>query len=178
MIMKLLLIAGLIFMSGDLLAKKVNGKTVPIHGAFQGYLLGFNEDSEDIAARCNPPDGKFAWAITSFEGWGTVSHLGESYFHAEHCSYGIVDVGPDGTYGEGIVTTIADNGDILMGTYTNGLSLSPPPMAGFMDYVTFENGGTGRFRFASGGGIEMGMLDFNDLSLTMQMNGVIAYSKK
>jgi hypothetical protein len=178
MFLRFLLIIGLTFFSVELFAKDVGVKTVPISGVFSGYLLGFDEDLAVIAARCNPPDGKFAWAVTSFEGWGTMSHLGESYIYAEHCSYGTEATGPDGTYGEGEITTIADNGDVLLGTYTNGASLSPPPIIGFMDYVTFVDGGTGRFTFASGSGVEMGSVDFNDFSFTLQMTGVIAYKKK
>jgi hypothetical protein len=107
-----------------------------------------------------------------------VSHLGESYMYAEHCSYGTIGIGPDGTYGQGELTMIADNGDILYGTYTNGISLSDPPVVGFTDDFTFHDGGTGRFTFASGGGIDLGSVDFNDFSFTMQMTGVIAYKKK
>ena len=178
MFLRLLLTVVLTLYSIDLFAKDVGGKTVPISGVFSGYLLGFNEDPFDIADRCSPPEGKFAWAITSFEGWGTMTHLGNTYIYAEHCSYGTVDIGPDGTYGEGEITTIAANGDILMGTYTNGMSLPNPPIIGFMDYVTFVNGGTGRFTFASGGGVEMGTVDFNDFSFNLQMTGVIAYKRK
>jgi hypothetical protein len=73
----------------------------------------------------------------------------------------------------------ADNGDILLGTYENGISLSPMPLVGFRDEVTFVDGGTGRFTFASGNGIEMGVVDFDDDgSLTMQISGRIAYKKK
>ena len=84
----------------------------------------------------------------------------------------------DGTYGQGQITLVADNGDVLIGTYTDGVSLSPPPLIGFMDYVTFQDGGTGRFTFATGGGVEMGLVDFNDFSFKMQMTGTISYSKK
>ena len=178
MALKILLIAVLLLLSSDVFGKDPGGKTVPISGVFSGYLLGLNEDPAVIAGRCSPPEGKFVWAVTSFEGWGTMSHLGEAYIYAEHCSYGTEGVGPDGTYGEGEITTIADNGDVLLGTYTNGVSLSPPPVIGFMDYVSFVDGGTGRFTYASGGGIEMGAVDFSDYSFTVQMTGVIAYKKK
>lgn len=178
MLLKFLLITALLFLSFDALAKKPGGKTVPISGVVSGYLLGFNDDLEVIAERCNPPEGKFAWAVTSFEGWGEISHLGYSYLYAEHCSYGTIGIGPDGTYGEGEITTIADNGDVLLGTYTDGVSLSPPPIIGFMDYFTFVDGGTGRFTYASGGGMEMGWVDFSDYSFTVYMSGEIAYKKK
>ena len=178
MIFRILLLVALLVSSSDIFAKKVGSKTVPISSTFNGYLLGFDETPEVIAERCNPPDGKFAWAVTSFEGWGTASHLGESYMYAEHCSYGTIGIGPDGTYGEGEFYTIADNGDMLLGTYTNGVSLSGPPMVGFMDYITYVDGGTGRFTYASGGGLEMGSVNFNDFSFTVSMTGVIAYKRK
>jgi len=179
MFLRILMIVGLLGLSCEIVAKDVGGKTVPISGVFSGYLLGFNTNPAFIADRCDPPEGKFAWAVTAFEGWGTMSHLGESYMFAEHCSYGILANGEmDGTYGEGEITTIAANGDILLGTYTDGASLSGPPVIGFMDYVTFVNGGTGRFKYASGEGVEMGAVDLNDNSFTVQMTGVIAYKKK
>lgn len=178
MFLRILLIIGLTVSFSDLFAKDSGGKTVPISGVFSGYLLGFNDDAAAIAARCNPPAGKFAWAVTSFEGWGDMSHLGDTYIYAEHCSYGTVATGPDGTYGEGEITAIADNGDVLLGNYTNGVSLSPPPVVAFMDSFTFVNGGTSRFSFASGGGVEMGTVDLNDFSFTVQMTGVIAYKRK
>ena len=178
MIFRLLLLVALLVFSSDILAKDAGSNTVPIASTFSGYLLGFDETPKVIAERCNPPEGKFAWAVTSFEGWGTASHLGESYMYAEHCSYGNFDTGPDGTYGEGEFYTIADNGDVLLGTYTNGVSLSGPPIVGFMDYITYVDGGTGRFTHASGGGPEIGSVNFNDLSFTVSMTGVIAYKKK
>ena len=38
--------------------------------------------------------------------------------------------------------------------------------------------GTGRFTHASGGGVEIGSVNFNDFSFTVSMTGVIAYKKK
>jgi hypothetical protein len=178
MLLRILLIFGLTLFSSDLLAKDVGGKTVPVSGVFYGYLLGFNNDPDLIAARCNPPEGIFAVAVTSFAGWGTMSHLGDTYVYAEHCSYGDPATGPDGTYGEGEITTTADNGDVLLGTYTDGISFPSGDLIGFMDHFTFVDGGTGRFSFASGGGVETGAVNFDDFSFTLQMTGVIAYKKK
>ena len=175
---KLIVIAGLILLSGNLYAVKPD-KELPFHGVFSGYVFPFNEDPAAIAERCdNTPEGFAAWAIASFEGWGTATHMGSSYIYAEHCSYYDLGDFTIGTYGEGEAYIVADNGDILVGTYTNGVSLSGPPVIGFMDDVTFEDGGTGRFTFASGGGLEMGTVDFSDGSFTLQMTGVIAYSKR
>jgi len=163
-------------MAAPVSAKKPDPTELPLMGEFSGRLIGFGAVEE---GRCDAtPEGKVAWAVTSFEGWGTATHLGKAYVYAEHCSYADEVTGPDGTYGEGEFTITADNGDILLGTYTNGVSLSPPPIIGFMDDMTFINGGTGRFSYASGGGVEMGSVNFNDFSFSMQMTGLIAYSKK
>ena len=79
-------VAVLMLLSGDLYAKKVKGKMMDFHGVYSGYVLGFNEDVDDIADRCVAPKGQVVWAIASFEGWGTATQLGESYFYADHCS--------------------------------------------------------------------------------------------
>jgi hypothetical protein len=171
---KIIIIAGLIVLSGNLYAEKPD-KALPFHGVISGYLL---EPAGVPEGRCDAaPDGKIAFALMSFVGWGPVTHMGETYMYAEHCSYA-VDGAPDGTYGQGEFTLVAGNGDILYGTYTNGSSLTPPPVVGFTDDVTFHDGGTGRFTFASGSGVDLGSVDFNDFSFTMQMIGVISYSKK
>ena len=175
---KLLVLAGLIFLSGSLYADKPSGKTVPFHGMFSGYLLGFNEDAEAIAARCSPPSGQVAWAVASFHAWGTATHLGETYMYAEHCSYRPEGGPPEGIYGEGEFQLTAANGDILNGTYTNGVSISPPPIIGFMEVSAFHDGGTGRFTFASGNAVDMGSLNTGDGSIMMQMTGRIAYGKR
>jgi hypothetical protein len=47
-----------------------------------------------------------------------------------------------------------------------------------MDYFTFTDGGTGRFTSASGGGVEIGAVDVRDGSFTLEMTGVISYSRR
>ena len=155
-------------------------KEVPFKGMFSGDLLDFNDRDEDfIAERCaDSPDGKVAYAVASFEGWGTATHMGRTYIYADHCSYIDTITGEPGTYGQGVLTMFAANGDMLSATYTNGSSLSPPPVVSFVDFFTFDNGGTGRFNFASGGGMEMGSANFEDFTFTVQMAGVISYSKR
>lgn len=150
---------------------------LPLKGDFSGRLIGFGPVVGD---RCDDsPDGKVAWAVTSFEGWGNLTHLGNAYVFAEHCSYS-TDGTPestDGTYGEGELTIVAANGDILRGTYSDGVSLSPPPVVDFQDSFTFVSGGTGRFATASGGGIEFGIADLGDGSAAWRMEGVISYKR-
>ena len=175
---KIIVIAGLILVSGNLYADKPEGKKVPFHGVFSGHLLGFDETPEAIAERCDPPSGQVAWAVASFEAWGTATHMGKTYMYAEHCSYRPFDGPPVGYYGEGQFELIAANGDSLIGTYTNGESITPPPIIGFREDSAFHDGGTGRFTFASGSGVDIGSLNTVNGSISMQMTGVIAYGKR
>ena len=158
-------------------AEQAEPKELPFAGELHGRLIGFGEVPE---GRCDEsPDGKVAWALTSVEGWGTVTRLGWAYVYAEHCSYsldGTPETG-DGTYGEGELTIVAANGDILRGTYADGVSLTPPPVVDFQDLFTFVDGGTGRFAIASGGGIEFGVADLGDGSASWRMEGVISYKR-
>lgn len=161
-------------------ADKKGPKELPFKGMFSGVLIGFNGDPDFVAARCDDtPQDKVAWAVTSFMGSGTATHMGRTYAHAQHCSYA-TEALPfgDGTYGQGELTMIAANGDVLSATYTGGISLSPPPVVAFEDNFTFDDAGTGRFNFASGGGKEIGSVNLDDFTFTLQMTGVISYSKR
>ncbi len=156
---------------------------VPFYGSVSGVLGQFIFDPVQIAARCTVPDDKFGvWTIAAFEGWGNITHLGRSHVVATHCSYlGVLpdgSIGPDGTYGQGELITTAANGDVLLGTYDNGISYPEGPLIVFIDEFTFVDGGTGRFTYASGGGVEVGSVDFGDGTFTVDMSGLISYSKK
>jgi len=175
---KLVIIAGLILLSSTLYAEKPTDKALPFHGTLSGYLIAFNEDPDAIADRCNPPAGQVAWAIASFDGWGDVTHMGWTYGYFDHCSYRPENGPPIGEYGEGEARMIASNGDVLTATYTGGTSIPQPPMFYFMDYYTFDDGGDGRFNFASGVGVDIGWLNMSDGSFEIEMKGVISYRKR
>lgn len=157
---------------------------LPFYGYMSGILGEFISDPEQIAVRCYVPEGKFGvWAIASFAGSGTVTHMGRSHVTATHCSYlgELPDgsIGPDGTYGQGELTTTAANGDVLLATYDNGISY--PDLDGsiiFMDEFTFVDGGTGRFSLASGGGVEIGSVNFGDGTFVVELSGMISYKRK
>lgn len=176
---KIIIIAGLIFVSGNLYADKPYGKTVPFHSVVSGQLIGFNGDENLIAERCDPPEGQVTWAVASFEAWGKATHMGKVYMYAEHCSYRPFNGPPAGYYGEGEFQLTAANGDTLLGTYTNGVPIdAPPPFVGFMEDSEFHDGGTGRFTFASGNGIDIGTFNTETGALTIQITGEIAYGKR
>lgn len=147
--------------------------------AWTGTVLAIDTDPATIADRCAGP----AWAVVSFGGGGTNELLGKYTGLAEHCSFigPLPDgtVGPDGTYGEGRFTMTAENGDLLEGTYDDGVTTAPPPMVEFADVIIFR-GGTGMFANASGTGTETGTVDFTmgfvpGASFTVEMEGVISY---
>ena len=104
--------------------------------------------------------------------------MGRSHVYAEHCSYRPVDGAPDGTYGQGEITVTAANNDVLLATYDNGISYPVGSDVGFMDYFTAVDGGTGRFTFASGTGIDTGSVSFDDNTFIFNVSGAISYSRR
>lgn len=144
---------------------------LPFTAVLSGSDVTFNTDSAEIDARC---DSEFAFSVTTFRGSGQATHLGRVGFVAEHCS---LDFGQGpGPYEQGQLTLYAANGDQLKATYTNGVS-DPTnfPVIAFRDDFSFVDGGTGRFTFASGGGVETGLFHFFTDEFTVQMNGTITY---
>lgn len=182
LVLMLALVVGTFFVAP--LSAGGGNHTLPFYGNMSGFLGEFVVDPDKIAARCEVPDGKFGvWAIASFEGEGTVTHMGKSHVIATHCSYlGLLpdgSIGMDGTYGQGMLTTTAANGDVLLATYDNGSSyLNPDGSITFMDDFTFVDGGTGRFSLASGGGTEIGSVSFGDGTFFVELFGEISYKRK
>jgi hypothetical protein len=133
----------------------------PFKASYEGDVIAITTDPMLVADRCEGP----AWGFVTFGGKGSAGPLGSVEAMAENCSYvgPLPDgtVGPNGTYGEGVLTLTFDDGDELAGTYTNGVSLVPPPITEFMDTWSIT-GGTGRFANATGAGIETGIADFTD----------------
>lgn len=111
--------------------------------------------------------------MATFVGEVHGTHIGRFESVAVHCSY-LDEVGNQGSYTKGEVTLIAANGDVLEGTYTNGVSLTPPPVIEFKDDLTFT-GGTGRFANASGSVAETGVFWFMTGASIISMEGTIVY---
>ncbi len=183
--MRKTLVAAFAFAAGTLLVAPLSAgdqhmQERAFFGESAGMLLPFNFNPDDIAARCTEaPEGKVAWAIASFAGTGIGTHLGRHTIYAEHCSYRPVFGPPDGTYGQGRITITAANGDVLLAEYENGTSYEEAPgLIVFMDEVTFVDGGTGRFTFASGSASELGTVNFFNATFTTEITGVINYSKR
>jgi hypothetical protein len=190
--MRKTLVAAFAFAAGTLLAAPLSaGEKATQERAFlaesTGVILPFNVNRDDVEARCTEvPEGKIAWGIASFTGSGTGTHLGLHSIYAEHCSYGYLitlpdgslDVDPDGTYGQGRITITAANGDVLLAEYDDGISYPEDGLVVFMDNVTFVDGGTGRFTFASGSASERGTVNFTNFTFTTEISGVIDYSRR
>jgi hypothetical protein len=160
------LVAILASVAGPVLGK--GGQAVPFKGTMWGNEVTFNPVP---AGRCVEMAG-VADALTTFRVSGYATHLGWVAVVAEHCS----DF-DRGQYGDGRLTITAANGDILKGTYAQGVSTSPPPESGFTDEFTFIDGGTGRFALASGGGTEFGVFNTTTFATWVRMEGVISYDR-
>ena len=160
-------VAILAFAAGPVLAK--GDQEVPFKGTMWGSEVTFNPVIP--VGRCVEKAG-VADTLTTFKISGYATHLDWVDVVAEHCS----DF-DTGTYGDGRLTITAANGDILKGTYTGGFTTAPCPLCGFQDDFTFVDGGTGRFAFASGGGTEVGVFNFDTLDTWVYMEGVISYDK-
>ena len=164
--------------------RKVIGDTIEFQGAgmpekelsFSAVItsteFGFNTDPNAVAARCG--DVARAFSVTTTKAVGTATHLGRIDLVAEHCSY-LDESGNPGPYTKGEMSITAANGDVLLGTYSDGISLTPPPLIEFVDVFTFVDGGTGRFVEASGGGVEVGLFNAVTNEIVLRMEGVIVY---
>ena len=119
-------------------------RPLEFHGVWG--LAGTEGDPDVLAGRC--PEGT---AFLSY-GWieGTASHLGRVTGTTEHCSQGA-------TYGDGLMTLTAANGDELYASYGNGVSGFDPDEAVYFYADDWEiTGGTGRFVDATGVGENRG----------------------
>jgi hypothetical protein len=147
-------------------------KEVPFSAVITSTEFGFNTDPDAVAARCG--DVARAFSVTTTRAVGTATHLGRIDLVADHCSY-LDESGNPGPYTKGELSITAANGDVLLGTYTDGMSLTPPPLIEFVDVFTFVDGGTGRFIEASGGGVEVGIFNMATGEIVLRMEGVIAF---
>jgi len=141
----------------------------------KGFITSVESSFDPAAAtddRCPTIGGDVADVVSSFSGFGKATHLGKFTWESSHCtSFG------GGFYGDGFMTIVAANGDILQGVYGDGLVLGGPPVAPIVDQVTFVDGGTGRFAHASGGVSEVGTVDFTTFQIALKWSGTIAYGR-
>ena len=147
-------------------------KEVPFSANITSTEFGFNTNPDAVAERCGYVARAFS--VTTTKATGTATHLGRIDLVAEHCSY-LDESGNPGPYTKGEISITAANGDVLLGTYTDGMSLTPPPLIEFVDVFTFVDGGTGRFVTASGGGVEIGVFNTVENVIVLRMEGVIVY---
>jgi hypothetical protein len=64
-----------------------------------------------------------AFSVTTTKAAGTATHLGRIDLVAEHCSY-LDESGNPGPYTKGEISITAANGDVLLGTYSDGVLLT------------------------------------------------------
>lgn len=153
------------------------GKWLAIRGSLSGNLTGqvlapgFPVARDLFDGRCSVPSD---WVV-EFTVSGVISHLGNVTAVLEHCSQIDFQTG-NATYGDGVVTIVAANGDELWATYDDGTS-GPLSAAEVWWQDTFTlTGGTGRFEHASGGGTEWGTALLATFAIPgMSLEGMISY---
>ncbi len=135
-------------------------------------------DRSTFGGRCSLPSDYVVTAIAS----GTLTHLGQlspsTVSHCNQIQWTMVDGQPapaSATYSDGRWDVVAANGDVLKLTYGNGV-VTVGGAGGTLHDEFAIVGGTGRFRNASGGGVDEGTFDaFTDPLLRIRMSGSIAY---
>jgi hypothetical protein len=134
------------------------------------YAPDFPFGLSDFDGRCSVPSSY----VIGFTGTARVSHLGKVGVVFEHCSLLDPTTGAS-TYGDGVLTFTAANGDELRGTYHSG-------SGAFVSETDVEwgdtfvlDGGTGRFAAASGGGTDHGTTNWDTGYTVFQSWGVIVY---
>ena len=128
-------------------------RTVPIAGhiedvAWQSQVpAGFPYARDTFGGRCSSAAN---WVL-SYEGTGTVSHLGSVVERGSHCTR--IDFATlTGDVGEAQWFLQAANGDVLELSFsgTFAIDLAKGEVVGLLDW--WAVGGTGRFTHATGGG--------------------------
>ncbi len=123
---------------------------------------GFPFERSTVGGRCSVPSD----ALSSWDYTGTATHLGSFTAEASHCS--LLDLAAGvGTFGDGVYTATAANGDTFTYTYDNGLTAFHPD--GTITYTgdATITGGTGRFAGATGEILEVsGTVLESDMTVT------------
>lgn len=128
-----------------------SGEQLPFRGTSAGALSdqefapGFPVERSTFDGRCSvPSDFVVSWDYT-----GRVTGLGSLTIEATHCSQLDLAAGV-GTFGDGVWTAVAANGDTVTATYENGVTwFLPDGTATYTAELTIT-GGTGRFAGATG----------------------------
>lgn len=129
--------------------------TLPVRGEFRWTFNGWQLPA---AGRCPAPEGGAVWVLSTAEGTGTMSHVGQVHVSGGYCLNPFTF-----EFVRGEVTYVAPNGDTLSGTYAgSGYPGASPNEVGWTDTVVFT-GGTGRFADAEGSAFETGgaMMQFD-----------------
>jgi hypothetical protein len=150
---------------------------------FTVYITGYTDhfipagpnfpfDSSLFGGRCSVLSN---WVI-GMAGSGEAARLGDITWSVEHCSQ-FTPTGPNmaghGTYTDGLVTYVADNGDELYFTHTGSFDIVDG-----VSYITGTGtitGGTGRFAGASGTILESGFQPLASDFLQVWNTGTIVY---
>ncbi len=143
---------------------------VPFHSevAWTSYTVGHDTG----LCPYPPPAGKVYVMRNTNQGTHITTHLGEGAYENHTCVYSTTAGGsPEGWIAD--VHWTAANGDVLLAKSTFQYWTGTPGKSRAIDTFEFENGGTGRFQFAEGGGTA-----FVDTQTSLAGNdGVLRYGR-
>jgi len=138
-------------------------RPLPLRERFKGSLAVMPALAPED--RCNEPA-----LLLSYDGEGTMSHLGQVTWSSNHCNYLTPEGYPSGRYGEADLVIVAASGDEIHATY-DGHQIDDTR---YLDLMRIT-GGTGPFAEARGAALEIVTLDLATFDLWLRGWGWISY---
>ena len=123
------------------------------------------------SARAHHQKGKVYLLRNTNKGMAVSTHLGAGEYENHTCVYG-ASGRPEGWFAD--IRWTAANGDVLLATSDFLYWTGTPGQSVAVDSVRFQNGGTGRFRYAEG----EGMCYVNAPERTAVYDGTLRYGKR
>ena len=117
------------------------------------------------------PAGKVYLQRNTIQASAVSTHLGEGPFEGHTCVYGTAEGGPEGWFAD--MRWTAANGDVLLGVSEFQRWTGVPGRSVAIDTVTFIDGGTGRFAYATGDGMSY----VNAPERTTMYEGTLRYGR-
>jgi major membrane immunogen (membrane-anchored lipoprotein) len=139
---------------------------------FHSELTWEKIPGSDVSLCTHPlPAGKVYLMRNTNRGVAVSTHLGTGEYENHTCVYGTPGA-PEGWFAD--IRWTAANGDVLLATSEFQRWTGTPGQSIAIDNVTFQDGGTGRFRFAEGTGTAY----VNAPARTAEYDGTLRYGRK
>jgi hypothetical protein len=145
------------------------GVEVPFHSEIAWSKV---ERSDVALCVVPPPAGRVYLMRNTLSGTAVSTHLGKGAFLGHTCVYGTPERGPEGWLMD--VRFTAANGDVLLANARFIRWTGTPGQSVALEEITFQDGGTGRFQFAKGGGT----CSVNAPARTAVYEGSLRYGQK